>query len=713
MENKKEIIARAYVVYIGVFLFAVAIIWKIVNIQFVEGEKWKLKAEQMNRKEFEIAAMRGNIYDINGNLLATSLPYYEIAMDVSAPSITNEDFEKYVDSLSIRMANLFNEPGKDRRFYSKLLRTARRTEDRYVVLHRNVSQKQFKEIKTFPLLRRGARGGLVYIQTNKREHPYKILAARTIGFEGREEDKIKGVGIEAAYDSILKGTVGKRMMQKIAGNVWRPLNTDNEIEPQDGCELVSTIDIRVQNVAEQALMKQLITNKASHGCVILMEVKTGEIRAIANLKRKDSTTYQESYNFAIGDATEPGSTFKLASLLAAMDDGYVDLDDKINVGSGTCYYYDQKMEDSHAPASSVLTVQNIFETSSNVGVSKIITKYYSGNPQKYLNRLYSYKLNDKLGINLPGEGKPKIKKAGTSEWYGTSLPWISIGYESLITPMHTLTLYNAVANNGKMVKPSFIREIRRKGSLLKRFEPEVINEQIAKPEVIAMAKKMCEGVVLRGTGKSLAIPAFPVAGKTGTAQISVNGKSYGIDGNRTYQASFVGYFPADKPLYTCIVIINAPSSGLYYGGAVAGPVFKEIAEKVYSTSIDFHNEINSGKKILTQKPSILKGQADEIKYVMKNLNIPYKENGYLSNQDYVQDNGKDSSKIYLQTNNTQKTLQMGIVPDLKGMSLRDALYLLENNGLSVKVIGFGKIKSQSISAGTKFSRGTQIVLQLG
>ncbi|MFN6037383.1 MAG: cell division protein, partial [Bacteroidota bacterium] len=279
MENKKEIVARAYVVYLGIFVFAIAIIWKILNIQFAEGDKWKKKADQMNRKEFEIAAIRGNIYDVNGNLLATSLPYYEVGMDVSAPSITNEDFEKYIDSLSISLSDLFKEPNRDRRYYAKLLRNARKTEDRYVVLHRNVSQEQFKQIKTFPLLRRGARGGLVFIQINKREHPYKMLAGRTIGFPGRSEDKVKGVGIEAAYDSILKGTVGKRMMQKIAGNVWRPLNSENEIDPQDGCELVSTIDIRVQNVAEHALMRQLIANKASHGCVILMEVKTGEIRA--------------------------------------------------------------------------------------------------------------------------------------------------------------------------------------------------------------------------------------------------------------------------------------------------------------------------------------------------------------------------------------------------------------------------------------------------
>jgi cell division protein FtsI (penicillin-binding protein 3) len=713
VENKKEVVIRSYVVFIGICLFSVSIIWKIFTIQFVEGEKWKKKAEQMNRKEFEIAAMRGNIYDVNGNLMATSLPYYEIGMDVAAPSIKREEFENSVDSLSLLLAQLFDEPGKDRKYYSRMLRQARRTEDRYIVLHRNVSQQQFKTLKTFPLLRKGARGGLVYLQTNKREHPYKNLAARTIGFAPRPEDHVKGVGLEAAYDSVLKGTVGKRLMQKIAGNVWRPLNSENEIEPQDGCELISTLDMRIQNVAENTLMQQLIKNKASHGCVVLMEVKTGEIRAIANLKRKDSTTYIENYNFAIGDATEPGSTFKLASLLAAMDDGYVDPDDKVEVGNGKCYYYNQKMEDSHPPQSSTLTVQEIFEHSSNVGVSKIITKYYSANPQKFLDKLYSFHLNEKLNINLPGVGKPKIKKAGTAEWYGTSLPWISIGYESLITPLHTLTLYNAVANNGCMVKPMFIREIKRKGQTIQKFNPEILNPQIAKKEVIEKARKLCEGVVQRGTGKSLAIPAFSVAGKTGTAQLSINGKDYGVDGNRSYQASFVGYFPADKPLYTCIVIINSPSNGIYYGGAVAGPVFKEIAEKVYSTSVDFHEEINSGKTILTDNRSDIKGRRNEIQTAFKQLNIPYKENFDDASVTYVENTHSDTTKIELKNISPDVQLQKGLIPDLTGMNLRDAIYLLENNGISVEIKGAGKIRQQSISAGTKFIRGTRITLQLG
>ncbi len=670
------------------------------------------KLKSMSIKEIEVAAMRGNIYDVNGNLLATSLPYYEVGMDVSAPSITKEDFNKYIDSLSIKLAALFNEPGKDRKFYSKLLHLARRTDDRYVVLHRNVSHSQLKEIKTFPLLRRGARGGLVYLQKNKREHPYKMLAARTIGFSPRPEDNVKGVGLEAAYDSVLKGTVGKRQMQRIAGGILRPLNDENEIEPQDGCELISTIDVRVQNVAENALMEQLILNKASHGCVVLMEVKTGEIRAIANLKRKDSTTYVENYNFAIGDAIEPGSTFKLASLLAALDDGYIDLDDKFEVGNGVCYYYDRRMADSHTPEETVLSVQRIFETSSNVGTSKIITKYYSTNPQAFLDKLYGYHLSQPFGIELPGEGKPLIKKAGTKDWNGTSLPWISIGYESLITPMHTLVLYNAVANNGSMVKPMFIKEIKRKGVTIKKFNPEIINPQIAKPEVIAKAKKLCEGVVENGTGKPMQIDAFPVAGKTGTAQLRI-GNNYGSAGNRAYQASFVGYFPANNPLYTCIVIINNPTNGKYYGGAVAGPVFKEIAEKVYSTSVDFHQEINTEKKLLTSVPKTIKGTAQELKYVMNKLNVPFRSDDNDEDFSYVYNSARDSSKIILTQQFPEKQLQDGVIPDLSGMSARDALYLLENNGLSVQLSGFGKVKKQSLNAGTKFTKGTRIILQLG
>ena len=705
MENRKDILWRTYLVYIFMCVFALSIVYKIVQVQFVQGEMWREKAKQLTTAYVSIEASRGNIFDENGNLLATSLPYYEVGMDVNAPSISKDTFNKYVGPLAADLAELF--PTKSKKEFKKILQRARSTKDRYILLQRNVSFKDLQKMKTFPILKRGGRGGLVYLQTNRRELPFGICASRTIGYTRNEYR----VGIEGAYDSILRGTSGRRLMQKIAADVWRPINDDNEVEPKDGSDIYTTLDVNIQDVAENALLKALIKNDASHGCVVLMEVKTGEIRAIANLTRTDSGAYSERLNYAIGYATEPGSTFKLASLLTAMDDGYADIDDKVFVGNGECMYYNRKMKDSHAPLKPELTLQEIFETSSNVGVSKIITKYYSKDPQKYIDKLLSFNLGKPLGLGIPGEGKPRIKSVKDKDWYGTSLPWISFGYESLITPMQTLTLYNAVANNGVMVKPRFLREIKTKGVTIQKFTPEVINPQIVKLSTIQKAKRMMEGVVERGSGKSLNVKAFKVAGKTGTAQIAMNGKGYGADGNHLYQASFVGYFPAEKPLYTCIVILNSPSNGIYYGGAVAGPVFKEVAEKVYSNSLDFQTEINVKEKLLTKAPDMIKGNKEDMAIVLKDLNIPYKKSNAEGN--WITNNKSDSTKITLQNVDIESQLKKGLIPNLEGLSAKDALFLLENNGLHVKLQGFGAIRKQSLEAGTKFYKGSQIVLTLG
>jgi len=456
-------------------------------------------------------------------------------------------------------------------------------------------------------------------------------------------------------------------------------------------------------------MKALIKNDASHGCVVLMEVKTGEIRAIANLTRTDSGMYSERLNYAIGHATEPGSTFKLASLLTAMDDGYVDLDDKFYVGNGECMYYDKKVKDSHPPKTDKLTVAEIFETSSNVGTTKVITNYYSKDPQKFVNKLLSFNLGKPLGLGIPGEGKPLIKSVNNKNWWGPTLPQMAYGYEVLITPMQTLTLYNAIANNGTMVKPRFIKEIRNKGAIVKKYGPEIINQQIVKASTVKKARQLMEGVVERGTGKGLNISAFKVAGKTGTAQMLVNG-SYGTEGNHIYQSSFVGYFPADNPLYTCIVIINSPSKGVYYGGLVSGPVFKEVAEKVYSSSLDFHQEINGGKQLLTKAPEVIKGKKEDLNTVLTGLNIPHKNS---TEGNWASNSKADSTKITLQSTDLESQLKKGTVPNLSGMSAKDALYLLENSGLNVKIQGFGAVRKQSLEAGTRFYRGAQIVLTLG
>jgi len=710
MENKKDILSRTYLVYIFLCVFSLAIFYKMCIIQFKEGAMWKAKAEAFNTQVHEIEAVRGNIFDINGNLLATSLPYYEIAVDINAPSIDKKLFEEKIDSLGFMLSDLFKD--KSAKQYTKLLRKARKSGDRYVVLKRNVPYKDLQTLKTFPIFKKGKRGGLVTLQTNKRERPFKMLAARTIGMS---RAGVKPVGLEGAYDTLLMGISGQRLMQKIAGGVWRPINDENEVEPKDGSDLFTTLDINIQDVAENALLKTLMKNNASHGCAILMEVKTGEIKAIANLTRngKDTSTYNysENLNYAIGYATEPGSTFKLASYLAAMDDFGVSLEEKIKVGNGEVTYYNKTIKDSHTPESPVLTVQRAFETSSNSAIAILIQKYYSKNPQQYVDKLKSFHLNEKLGLSIPGEANPLIKETKSKDWSGITLPQMSYGYESLITPLQTLTLYNAIANDGRMVKPRFEKEIQRNGKTVKTFTTEVIAEQIVKKETLRKAKQMLEGVVQNGTGKGLNITAFKVGGKTGTAQIAKAGKKgYGEVGNRDYQASFVGYFPADKPLYTCIVIINSPSNGIYYGGLVAGPVFKEIAEKVYSSSVDFLEPINNKQNLLTKAPGSIKTQNDEMVIASKALKLPTKSNA--TENGYVSRNSADSTRISLQSNNLESQLKKGIVPNLNGLSAKDALFLLENSGFHVKLFGIGSVKKQSIEAGQKFNKGDKITLIL-
>lgn len=715
MENKKDILSRTYLVYMLLCVFALFILGRICIIQFRDGDEWKKKAEAFNTRVFEIEAVRGNIFDVNGNLLATSLPYYEVAVDINAPSIDKKLFNDNVDSLSLMLSELFKD--KTQKQYKKILKNARNSGDRYVVLKRNVSYKNLQTLKTFPIFRKGKRGGLVTLQTNKRELPFKMLAARTIGMS---RAGVRPVGLEGAFDSTLMGISGQRLMQKIAGDVWRPINDENEVEPKNGNDLITTLDVNIQDVAETALEKTLRKNNATHGCAILMEVKTGAIKAIANLTRtgKDSSNYaySENLNYAVMNVTEPGSTFKLPSLMALMDEYNVSLDEKMQVGNGEVTYYNKTIKDAHPPKEPVLTLQQIFETSSNAGVAKFIMKYFSKNPQQYVDRLKSYHLNEKLGLSIPGESSPLIKNTKSRDWSGVTLPQMSYGYETLLTPLQILAFYNAVANDGKMVKPRFEKAIINNGKTVKTYTTEVLVEQIAKPETIKKAKIMMEGVVQNGSGKGLNITAFKVGGKTGTAQIAQIGNResgttvYGAPGNRKYQASFVGYFPADNPLYSCIVVVYNPGKGTYYGGLIAGPVFKEIAEKVYSSSLDFMQPVNNKEDLLTKAPGSIKSRNDEMLLASKALKLPVKTDA--SDEAYVTRNTGDSSKVVLQSINLESLLKKGIVPNLNGLSAKDALYLLENSGFHVKLMGMGSVKKQSIEAGQKFNKGDKITLIL-
>ncbi len=708
MEVKKDILWRVYLIYFFICLFGFVIIYKISVIQFSEGEQWRSKSKNFSTKLFDIEAIRGNIYDYNGILLATSLPYYEVGIDVNTDAITKEIFYDNVDSLAYSCSKLFQD--KSQKEYKKILTKARKDGERWVMLQRGVSYTELQVIKKFPLLRKGRnKGGFTYIQTNKRERPFQNLAARTIG-KYNEAGTGKSYGLEVAYNNYLQGESGKRLMQKIAGGVWKSINDENEIKLEDGADVISTIDINIQDVAENSLMNCLKKYGAAYGCLILMEVKTGEIKAMANLTRKDSLTYVENLNYAVADATEPGSTFKLASLITAMEDGYIGLNDVVDIEDGTHKYYTSTMKDSHRPEKSEITVQQAFELSSNVGVSKIITRYYSKDPQKFVDRLCQMNFNSPLKISLPGEATPRIKNTKDKDWSGTTLPWMSIGYELTITPLQTLTFYSAVANNGKMMRPMFVKEIRKRGKTIKTFEPEIINSSICSQPTIDKAKRMMEGVVTNGTARSLKMADYKVAGKTGTAQIAKGGgyKTGGV----SYLASFVGYFPADNPKYSCIVVVSAPSGDSYYGGAVAGPVFKDVADKVYSTSLEIHKEINAVQPEYALKaPTVKNGSQEEIQNVLNTLKIKNSSNN--SKAEWVSSSMTDSSTIKMVTNKVEEELKKGIVPDLEGMTARDVLFLLENNNyMRVKLNGSGAVAKQSLDAGTVFTKGAQIELTL-
>lgn len=709
LDVRKDILWRIYLVYLFIFIIAVLIVARVVKIQIGEGEFWKARANELTLRYANIEAMRGNIFDVNGQLLATSLPYYDVAVDMNADAITDEIFEENLDSLSFCLANLF--PDKTKSSYKRLLINAKNSGDRYYMLRQNISYKELQKLKTFPLFRKGRfRGGLIYTQKGKRELPFQLLASRTIG---SCRENAKPIGIEGSYNQQLTGVGGKRLVRKIAGGIEMPVNDENEVEPQDGFDIVSTLDINIQDVAENALYEQLKKHQAGWGCVVLMEVNTGEIRAIANLSKIDTATYRENYNYAIGQSTEPGSTFKLASLMAGMEDGYFDLSDTINTGNGKWKFLTQEVKDSHEGGFGKISVKQVFEKSSNVGTAKLIHNFYGKNPQQFIDMLYKMGINLNPELDIAGAASPDIKSIKDKRWSKVSLPWMSFGYELRLTPLQILTFYNAVANDGVMMKPRFVREVRKQGKALEEFSPEVIHPHVASASTIRKAREMMEGVVLEGTATNLKNADYKIAGKTGTAQIAKSSGGYGNKkGNytQTYQASFVGYFPADNPKYSCIVVVNAPSEGVYYGNAVAGPIFKEIADKVYSTLLDIHSEIKETQFAYVKTPSIKGGSRKDVQKVVNDLNISANTNS--SSAEYVNVVMQKDSSVVAVDNNINLSLTNNVMPNVTGMGLKDALYLLENAGLKVKVIGSGAIKKQSINAGTKFYKGTELILEL-
>jgi cell division protein FtsI (penicillin-binding protein 3) len=688
---KKDILWRVAIIYLFMVVFGIAIFGRIVYLQFAEKEKWSVNSGASPLREVPVPSVRGDIYSSDGRVLALSVPYYEIRMDFTVDPLTSDVFYANIDGLSRSLASLFGDKSRDR--YKRDLIKARNSRKQYYLVKADVSYDQMRKAREFPIFELGRfKGGVRFIQDSKRIRPNGYLAARTIGSTTKSELGNR-VGIEGSFDEMLSGTQGLMLQKRLSGDLYVPVDDGNTIEPKDGKDIITTIDLNIQDVAQKALLKQLKAHDARHGTAVLMEVETGEIKAIANLLRDENGIYRESYNFAVGESTVPGSTFKLVSMMMALEDGYVDIDDIIDTGNGEISYYGKKLVDSGDESFGKITVQQVFEKSSNVGISKIIFDNYKNNPQKFINGVYKLGLNKQLGLDIRGEGIPEIKYPGKDGWSGISLPWMSVGYEMALTPIQILTLYNAVANDGVMVKPRLVNEVRFHGSLVEKFRPEIINSSICSRSTLKKLQKMCAGVVENGTAMNLKNENYKIAGKTGTAQIPDKKTGYKDKSRITYQASFVGYFPADKPRYSCIVVVNAPSKYVYYGNVVAGPVFREIANKVYATSLDMHEPINDGRTKLAEIPYTKTGNRQEITNALDFLDITVKKPSGKPEWVVASVEGE---KLAL----SPRPIIENLVPNVVGMGLKDALYLMEDVGLRVNVKGRGTVRAQSVMPGS-------------
>lgn len=659
--SEKNILNRMYLVAGIMFLFAVAVGFKLVNIQVADGEKYRELAEKSTERMFTIPANRGNLYAGDGSLLATSVPKYDIRFDALAP--TDQDFEKNITALGQGLSKLL---GRTSSYYENRMRRARANKNRYLFVTRNLGYSKYMSLKALPLFNKGPfKGGLITEQHTEREHPLDKMAARTVGYERRDEHGYyTRVGLEGAFSNYLRGKEGRRLKQKIAQGQWKPMGMNNIVEPEDGYDVISTIDVNIQDVAHHALLAAVEEYDADHGCVVVMETKTGEIKAISNLGRTSEGTYYEDRNYAVYESHEPGSTFKLMSLVAALEDKVIDTSTVIDTENGRVKFYNRTVYDSHWGGYGKISMGKAFELSSNTAFAKAINEGYKDDPKRFLERLKSMDLDHKLGLSIKGEGNPHFPYPGDKDWYGTTLPWMAFGYGVSLTPLQTLTFYNAIANNGEMVKPRFIKEIKKWDESVEVFDKEVINPQICSPETLGKVKALMKNVVDRGTASNIYSPDFSMAGKTGTCQTE-----YWIEAGR-YIASFAGYFPADNPRYSCIVVINKPDKEKgYYGNIVAAPVFRTIAQRIYSDT-----------------PII-----DEVQLAH--------ENSAPINKDY------DAYYVKVQKG-------FATIPNVKGMSGMDAISILENMGLKVIFEGSGTVKSQSVQPGEKVTKNQQITLQL-
>lgn len=702
MEVKRDILWRVYLCFIGMVVFSFLVIGKALYIQQAEGAYWKSKSDSLHTRIINLDADRGTIYSEDGSMLSTSIPFFNIYIDFGAEGLRDKNgkrFRENLDSLSYSLAVLFQDKSADG--YKKLLQAGFRKKDRYFLLKKNIDFEQYKQLREFPLVRLGRnKSGFIAEVKSKRLNPFGMLANRTIGLA---RENAQNVGLERTYDSLLKGETGKKLVRFIAGGVAVPVE-GYEVEPENGKDLITTLDVNIQDIAQQALLKMMIENEAVNGTCIVMEVATGKIKAIANLGKRGEGDYWEDLNYAIR-ASEPGSTFKLATMLAVLEDGKANLGSQVNLENGVWQVNRRTVYDSERHKRTNVSLQQAFELSSNVGMAKMVMQHYSGNPEKFIGHLKRLRLHEVSGIDLVGETQPIVKTPKSKTWSATSLPWMSFGYEVLVSPLQTLMLYNAVANNGKMMRPYLLQEVQQDGRTIWNREPEIMVESICKETTLKQLKTSLEGVVLNGTAKSLSSPYYGIAGKTGTALVANGSRGYA---DHIYQSSFAGYFPADNPKYSCIVVIkNKPFAAKYYGGTVAGPVFREIADKLFAMEA----QQIPVQTVSLPKPDSSKfrytGSGEKMKMVMEALSLPYKDSAMRKDWAVL-----EADEDYRSVVKALDTKSSGQMPDLKGMGLRDALFLLEERRLKVQVKGKGKVFSQSLAPGSPIQPKQTITIEL-
>jgi len=700
MNIKRSILLRVRIAFLVAVMFVIAVIYKLVDVQMIEGDHWRELAAQSSLDYKTIKATRGNIYADGNDLLATSLPFYKLAFDPSL--VDDKTFTSNIDSLSLLLSKFFRDHSSN--YYKKKISEARQMKSRYMVLNRKeVNYRERQEMQQWPIFRMGQmRGGVIFEKKDERYKPFKGLAMRTIGSLDSEDEGLSG--IEASFNDFLAGRDGEGLYQRVAGGNWKPVNAATDVRPTDGYDIHTTIDINLQDVAQNALLRAVSTYEAEYGVVVLMEVKTGEIKAISNLSRTESGNYAELYNHAVGTNNDPGSTFKLASMLALLEADKVQLTDTVDTGEGTIEFFDRTMTDEKKGGYGKLTVQEIFEKSSNVGVSKLVTEHFGDDPQKYVDIIKSTGYGKPLGFQLMGEGEPYIKEPSDPNWYGTTLPWMSVGYETSLTPLQTLAFYNAVANDGKMIQPILIKSINRANQPVETFKAKVLNKKIASDETLEKLRLMLEGVVERGTAKNIKNDFYKIAGKTGTAQRLVEGRYR----TQSYYASFAGYFPAENPLYSCIVVIDNPVGWNRFGGDVSAPVFKEIADMIYAQNLQIHDSFTPEYTAATNGtfPVIRAGRLEELNELCNQLGISNYPDENAS--EWVRSSVNNNAIIWHKNHDNT-----GLVPNVQGMTLRDAVYILENSGLKVSITGNGRVKKQSVGPGARITKGEIITLDLG